>query len=53
MMFSFDAGDFHYEELPGWEEAEQFAKDNFMELLGEHVGTEPGPLWLTEGDTLQ
>ena len=51
--FVFDDGDFHYEKLEGWYEAEEFARQNNMELLGVHVSTEPGPLWLTVGETKQ
>lgn len=53
MTFVFDAGDFAYADLPSWEEAEALAAEEGWELLGIRVGSEPGPDWLTEGETIQ
>lgn len=36
-----------------WDEAELAADEHDLELVGEYVETQPGPLWLTHGETKQ
>jgi len=40
-------------EAPNWDAAQDAADEEGLTLIGEYVETQPGPLWLTEGETLQ
>ena len=52
-LFDDALGQSMYIECVDWPAAEQFARDNGLELIGEYIESQPGPLWLTEGETLQ
>lgn len=36
-----------------WEEAQEYCDQEGWTLIGEYIESQPGPLWLTEGETMQ
>ena len=53
MMFCFDNVQFEYVDLPGWPEAEVYAQEHRVELLGEHIELIEAGLALLENETKQ
>lgn len=46
-------GESVYFTAPSWAAAEDICRDNDWTLVGEYIESQPGPLWLTHGETLQ